>query len=314
VSYLVRLAERAAIPRSIGFPEADEERTRAAMALLANEAGPIPIAVTDGGPPPVDGRRLDLADADLRQQVAPFCPDLGPPGSGDTLRLAVSALACGVLDGVVAGAVATTADVLRAGLNILGCARGTRTVSGAFYIVVPPRDGSPERVLTFADAAVVPRPDAHQLAEIADAACSARSLIVGDEPRVAFLSYATHGSAEGDDLARIREAVRLFRERCPGVCADGEIQADVALVPGVAARKSPGSALAGTANILVFPDLASGNISYKLVSRLASAQAIGPILQGLSRPLNDLSRGASIKDIVNVARVTALQATGPPVA
>ena len=284
------------------------------MAVLANEPGPIPVAVTDGGPLLAGVRRLDLSDAELRREVTPFCPDLGTPGSGDTLRLAVAALACGALDGVVAGAVATTADVVRAGLNILGCASGSRTVSGAFYVIVPPGCGSPERVLTFTDAAVVPRPDAQQLAEIADAACSARRLIVGDEPRVAFLSYATHGSAEGEDLARIREAVSLFRERCPGVCADGEIQADVALVPGVADRKAPNSALAGDANILVFPDLASGNISYKLVSRLAAAPAIGPILQGMSRPLNDLSRGASIEDIVNVARVTALQVTGPAIA
>jgi len=273
----------------------------------------VPVAVTDGDEAPAGAHRLDLADETLRARVIPFCPDLGKAGSGDTLRLAVAAVASGVLDGAVAGAVATTADVVRAGLKILGCAEGTTTVSGAFYVILPANEASPERVLTFTDAAVVPRPDARQLAEIAAAACDARRSIVGDEPRVAFLSYATRGSAGGEDIARIREAVHLFRHRCPGVPADGEIQADAALVPEVAERKAPGSLLGGNANILVFPDLASGNISYKLVHRLAAAAAIGPILQGLSRPLNDLSRGASIEDIVNVARVTALQAAGSAV-
>ncbi|MFQ5528892.1 MAG: phosphate acyltransferase [Gemmatimonadota bacterium] len=311
MSFLARLAERSAVPRLIGFPEASEERTRAAIARLAAGPGPVPVAVTDGDARPPSGvRQLDLADDELRAQVLPFCPDLGAPGSGDTLRLAVAAVASGVLDGAVAGALATTADVLRAGLRILGCASGTDTVSGAFYLIVPAGEDGPERVLTFTDAAVVPRPDARQLAEIAAAACSARRSIVADEPRVAFLSYATRGSAEGEDIERLREALHLFRRRCPGVPADGELQADAALAPDVAARKAPDSDLAGDANILVFPDLASGNIAYKLVNRLAAAPAIGPILQGISRPLNDLSRGASIEDIVNVARVTALQATG----
>ena len=177
-------------------------------------------------------------------------------------------------------------------------------------MVIPPRPGEAERVLTFTDSAVVPHPDARQMAEIADVACGARREIVGDEPRVAFLHYATHGSADGREVERIREAIEMFRERNPDVPVDGEIQADVALSPEESHRKAPDSPVGGDANILVFPDLASGNIAYKLVQSLAGARAIGPILQGLAMPVNDLSRGASIEDIVDVARVTALQAAG----
>lgn len=310
MSFLADLAHRASVARRIGFPEASDHRTHGAIVQLAAGRGPVPVAVTDGVEAPAGIERLDLGDEGLRARVLPFCPDLGAPGSGDTLRLTAAAIASGELDGAVAGAVATTADVLRAGLRILGTAPGIDTVSAAFYMVIPAGPAGPERVLTFTDAAVVPNPDARQLAEIADAACRARRAIVGDEPRVAFLSYSTHGSAEGADIDRIREALELFRSRNPEISADGELQADAALVPEVAARKAPGSVTAGRANVLVFPDLASGNIAYKLVNRLAGALAIGPILQGLSRPLNDLSRGASIEDIINVARVTALQATG----
>ncbi len=310
MSFLADLTHRAATAGRIGFPEIGENRTRAAVIRLAAGPGPVPIAVTDGEEVPEGIGRLDLGDEELRTRVIPFCPDLGEAGSGDTLRLAAAAVACGDLDGAVAGAVCTTADVLRTGLRILGPAKGTRTVSSAFYMVVPGGPAGPEQVLTFTDAAVVPSPDANQLAEIAAAASLARRAIVGDEPRVAFLSYSTRGSAEGADIDRIREAVLLFRQNNPGIAADGELQVDAALVPDVAGRKAPDSPVAGRANILVFPDLASGNIAYKLVNRLACAMAIGPILQGLTRPLNDLSRGASIEDIMNVARVTALQAKG----
>ena len=304
MSWLEDLAGRTGGARRIGFPESVEPRTSAAIECLAAEAGPVPVAVTDGTVAPAGVETLDLADPAFRARIVGRCADLGGPGSGDTLRAAVAALSAGLLDGVVAGAVATTAEVLRAGLRILGPAGPGGVVSGAFYMALT------GRVLTFADAAVVPRPDVSQLVQIAADACDARRAIVGDEPRVAFLSYATRGSAAGESVERVRAAAEEFRRLQPGIVSDGELQADAALVPEVAARKAPGSRLGGAANVLIFPDLDAGNIAYKLVERLAGARAVGPILQGLARPLNDLSRGASIEDIVLVARVTALQAAG----
>jgi phosphate acetyltransferase len=201
----------------------------------------------------------------------------------------------------------TTAEVLRAALWCIGTAAGIRTVSSAFYMCVPSfLDTGEPAVLTFTDGSVVPDPDASQLADIAAAAADARRAIVGDEPRIAFLSYATRGSAGGASVEKVRLACELFRERCPDVAADGELQADAALVASIRKRKAPGSPLDRPANVLVFPNLDAGNIAYKLVQRLAHAEAIGPVLQGLARPCNDLSRGASAEDIVNVACITAL--------
>jgi phosphate acetyltransferase len=164
-------------------------------------------------------------------------------------------------------------------------------------------------VLTFTDCGVVQNPDAGQLAEIAAAAARDRRRIVGDEPVVAFLSHSSAGSAEGESVARVREALVRFRRICPGVSADGELQGDAALDPGVAARKAPGSPAAGRANVLVFPDLDSGNIAYKLVQRVGGTLALGPVLQGLRRPCCDLSRGATTEDIVLIAAIASVQAS-----
>ncbi|MGH7674046.1 MAG: phosphate acyltransferase, partial [Gemmatimonadales bacterium] len=211
-------------------------------------------------------------------------------------------VAIGAADVMIGGAAHPTADLVRAALWALGTAPGIATVSGAFYMV------RGDHVITFADAAVVPEPDPVQLAEIALTAARDRRRIVGDEPVVAFLSYSSKGSATGPRVERVRAAVAELARRTPDFAFDGELQGDAALVPEIAARKAPGSAVAGRANVLVFPDLDSGNIAYKLVQRLGGWTAIGPILQGLARPVADLSRGASPDDIVDTAAATVLQA------
>jgi len=203
---------------------------------------------------------------------------------------------------MVGGATFPSGDTIRAALWTVGTAPGIATVSGAFYMV---RD---ETVLTFTDCAVVPEPTPAQLADAGAAAARDRRRIVGDEPVVAFLSYSTRGSATGERVERVRQAVSILQARGPGFVCDGELQGDAALVADVAARKAPGSPVAGRANVLVFPDLDSGNIAYKLVQRLGGWEAIGPILQGLARPVADLSRGATADDIVDTAVVAVLQA------
>ena len=237
-------------------------------------------------------------------------PVLVEAGENEALACAVAMLKGGAVDGVVVGAVHTSAEVIRAGLRGVGLRPGVRTLSSSFFMEVRDFRGRGTEVLTFTDAGVVPEPGPRRLADIAREAVRTRRLVVGDEPHVAFLSYSTLGSAGGRSVERVREAARRFRAACPEVPADGELQADAALVPGVAETKAPGSFAAGRANILVFPSLDAGNIAYKLVERLAGATALGPILQGLSAPLNDLSRGASVADIVHVAAITALMA-GP---
>jgi len=210
----------------------------------------------------------------------------------------------GLADVMVGGATFPSGDTIRAALWGVGTAPGIGTVSGSFYMV---RD---DTVLTFTDCAVVPEPTSQQLADAAVAAARDRRRIVGDAPVVAFLSYSTRGSAQGPRVERVRDAVALLRARRPppDFAFDGELQGDAALVADVAATKAPGSSVGGRANILVFPDLDSGNIAYKLVQRLGGWEAIGPILQGLARPVADLSRGATPDDIVDTAAVAVLQA------
>ena len=224
------------------------------------------------------------------------------------LTYGAALVALGRADVMVGGATFPSGDTIRAALWTVGTAPGISTVSGAFYMV------KDDVVLTFTDCAVVPEPTSEQLGEAALAAARDRRRIVGDEPVVAFLSYSTKGSAAGPRVERVRRALELLAARRPppDFAFDGELQTDAALALDVAARKAPGSAVAGRANVLVFPDLDSGNIGYKLVQRLGGWEAIGPILQGLARPVADLSRGATADDIVDTVAVAVLQAGEQP--
>lgn len=225
------------------------------------------------------------------------------------LYLGVMLVKTGKADGMVAGSVNSTGDTLRPALQIIKTAPGIKTVSSCFIMVLPEGSKYGENgVMVFADCAVNIAPDAEQLASIAVASADTAEKIAGIHPKIAMLSFSTKGSAKHENVDKVAEATRLVHEIAPQLECDGELQLDAAIVESVAALKAPGSKIAGSANVLIFPDLQSGNIGYKLVQRLGGAQAVGPICQGFNKPVNDLSRGCSAEDIVNVVAMTALQA------
>mgnify|MGYP002732978670 CR=1 FL=1 len=216
----------------------------------------------------------------------------------------------GDADGEIAGAQNTTGDVLRPALQIIKTTPGISVVSGAFLMFTQAKEYGEEGLLIFADCAVMPNPTAKELAEIAVASAGTARMIAGIEPRVAMLSFSTKGSAEHELIDKVVEATQIAKEMSPELLIDGELQVDAALVPFVGEKKAPGSPVAGKANVLVFPNLECGNIGYKLVERLGHAEAVGPILQGMAAPVNDLSRGCSVDDIYNMVAICANQAIG----
>lgn len=228
----------------------------------------------------------------------------------DNLFFASMMVRKGDAGGAVAGAFNTTGDVLRAAFQVIGTAPGMKTVSSVFLMVTKNPDFGENGILLFADCAVNPNPNAQALAEIAISTAQSCKSFLGVDARVAMLSFSTKGSAQHKDADKVLEALAIAKQLDPELQIDGELQADAALLPKVGDKKAPGSSVAGKANTLIFPDLDAGNIAYKLVERVAGAEAVGPIIQGLAKPVNDLSRGCSVADIVNVSAITAVQAQG----
>jgi phosphate acetyltransferase len=315
--------------RKIILPEVQDERILEAAKIIVKEkiATPVFICSAENTPkvktPGFVYIEIDEKIADTLKKLLlelrsskigtkdELTPEMADRLAHDPLMYGMYLLRVGKGDGLVAGAVHTSADVLRAGLWLVGKREGIETVSSSFYMIIPASgNGDTEKVLTFSDCAVVPQPTSKQLADIAIAASDARSLIVGDEPRVALLSYSTKGSGgNGQSVSIVREALELIHTRRPKLVIEGEIQADVALVKSISERKAPGNLINGRANVLIFPSLDAANIAYKLLEcLLPGTQALGPILQGLKKPISDLSRGVRVDEIVNIVSIVASEA------
>ena len=320
IEFMSALIERARkLKRRIVFPEGADPRVLEAARRLSREGLVRPILI---GKPPAgasDGITfIDPQSSPAAKKYADIYYDRRR-ARGVTyieaeaiarrpLYFASLMVAAGDAEGSVGGAANTTAETVRAALHSVGAKPGMRLVSSAFIMALPNREFGHKGLMAFADCAVVIEPSAVQLADIAIASAETTRTLINAEPAVALLSFSTKGSGKHEQVNKVVEAWRIVRERAPDLNVDGELQADAAVSPLVGGSKAPGSTVAGRANTLVFPNLASANIGYKLVERLAGAAAIGPFLQGLAKPANDLSRGCSADDIFNAAVVTSLQA------
>ena len=311
--------------QTIVLPEGNDERTLAAadkiiklgaanLIILGDEE-----AIRGNAAYALDGARvIDPRTSDLRDDLANklyelrkhkgMTPEAALELMDNVLYFGVMLVKAGIADGMVAGACHATGDVLRPSLQILKTAPGVKLVSSFFVMVVPNCDLGQSGTFIFSDCGLEVQPDAERLAHIAVNSAKSWKTLIGSEPAVAMLSHSSHGSAKNDDATKVCEAVSIAHELAPDLALDGELQLDAAIVPEVGASKAPDSAVAGHANVLVFPDLDAGNIGYKLVQRLAKAEAYGPVTQGIAAPVNDLSRGCSADDIVGVIAITCVQA------
>lgn len=316
-------------PQRIVLPEGDEPRTLEAaniileqglakLTLIGNPATIRQMAAEKGYQhieqatifdPATDPKMADYANLlyELRKAKG-MTEEEAKKKTQDPLYLGCLMIKAGDADGELAGARGTTADTIRPAFQILKTKPGCKIVSGAFLMFTPAKHLGEDGFLLFADCAVNPNPTAEELAQIAVSTAETARTIAGIEPRVAMLSFSTKGSAKHENVDKVTAAFAMAKEMAPDLQIDGELQADAALIPSVGEKKAPGSKVAGHANVLVFPDLQAGNIGYKLVERFSGADAVGPILQGIAAPVNDLSRGCKVQDIVQMVVITANQA------